>query len=638
LDGQGDACDGLPSDFDGDGEDDSTDNCPFDANPVQADADADGDGDVCDNCPFDVNSGQDDADGDGYGDACDNCPSVANPGQDNIDLDASGDACDGCPNDPAKIAPGACGCGQAEGTCGNAHRASGGSGFALDTSYYLPVDEYYKQAAEESYIDNCRQVIVDKSGDVVMDPVSSGFATYVTYEEPSSVLEEVQSFLSQFGLRSSAVIEELLVLYSDIDTLPAVLRESFNWGVFDLDEDYLVVYSGNIVSSTPVKDLPNLNETLLFIDRIKSNVNLLGEYVGFLLPFFESNKTTYAHVAAFFFNDQKDPLAHAKRIGYVKENARMDEWMTRAAYIEFLRKVARLEIEDMLAFLKSNGIISSEIVWGYEGVGEGIPLPEFIKVANGLQQLLLDAGQRVWKGAAEEIYENNLSKYRSLHVGDDLIDAYVGHLLDESAAKEEKRLSEEKVTEYIASVMKNQYGQLLTSGHIKEMRKIYFEDLYNLEASELEVLEGLIYELSCENISQTGLPSSFEVGGEGLVIGCGGVGMGFTPGTTVSNWKKMPEFRYKEDKDRFALEISADYQDTIIVDHNGESRVKVIQVAENVSSDSFMFGLYDRYGLEITSGVKKYYEFEGQSFMELDVKPRLLPGLSYFLLDIKPQY
>jgi hypothetical protein len=55
-----------------------------------------------------------DRDGDGVADDLDNCPNVPNAGQANRDGDAAGDACDGCPDDPAKTAPGDCGCGLAE--------------------------------------------------------------------------------------------------------------------------------------------------------------------------------------------------------------------------------------------------------------------------------------------------------------------------------------------------------------------------------------------------------------------------------------------------------------------------------------------------------------------------------------------
>jgi hypothetical protein len=60
-----------PLDYDGDGVDDSADNCPKVANPLQADHD-----------------------GDHYGDACDDCPTIKNPRQDNADGDDLGDACD----------------------------------------------------------------------------------------------------------------------------------------------------------------------------------------------------------------------------------------------------------------------------------------------------------------------------------------------------------------------------------------------------------------------------------------------------------------------------------------------------------------------------------------------------------------
>jgi len=102
-------------DTDGDGIPDPGDNCPFTANPGQADSDGDLVGDACDNCMFLFNPGQADGDADAVGDACDNCPTVFNPGQLDSDFDGTGDDCDGCPFDPAKIAPGVCGCGVSDG-------------------------------------------------------------------------------------------------------------------------------------------------------------------------------------------------------------------------------------------------------------------------------------------------------------------------------------------------------------------------------------------------------------------------------------------------------------------------------------------------------------------------------------------
>jgi hypothetical protein len=104
-------------DSDGDGVPDSSDNCPGIPNSTQTNTDGDSMGDACDP----------DDDNDGVADGSDNCPLVANGSQANNDADAQGDACDpdddndgtpdgsdGCPFDPAKTAPGQCGCGVAD--------------------------------------------------------------------------------------------------------------------------------------------------------------------------------------------------------------------------------------------------------------------------------------------------------------------------------------------------------------------------------------------------------------------------------------------------------------------------------------------------------------------------------------------
>ncbi len=77
--------DGTPVDLDadGDGVEDSVDNCPNTPNADQADVNGDGVGDAC--AP--------DSDGDGVEDALDNCPNIANSDQLDSDLDGIGDTC-----------------------------------------------------------------------------------------------------------------------------------------------------------------------------------------------------------------------------------------------------------------------------------------------------------------------------------------------------------------------------------------------------------------------------------------------------------------------------------------------------------------------------------------------------------------
>ncbi len=78
--------DGVQSDYDNDGEGDSCDVCPLNADvdvctPIlPGDSDADGVPNAMDNCPGDPNPGQEDQDGDDLGDVCDACPDVPNPG------------------------------------------------------------------------------------------------------------------------------------------------------------------------------------------------------------------------------------------------------------------------------------------------------------------------------------------------------------------------------------------------------------------------------------------------------------------------------------------------------------------------------------------------------------------------------
>ena len=87
-------------DLDGDGVEETLDNCPGVVNPSQLDSDGDGRGDACDNCPTNSNLSQVDTDGDTLGDACDNCPTNALFPSPDTDGDGRGDVCDNCPTNP----------------------------------------------------------------------------------------------------------------------------------------------------------------------------------------------------------------------------------------------------------------------------------------------------------------------------------------------------------------------------------------------------------------------------------------------------------------------------------------------------------------------------------------------------------
>ncbi|MBU8934524.1 MAG: MSCRAMM family adhesin SdrC [candidate division Zixibacteria bacterium] len=87
-------------DTDGDGVEDSEDNCSQVNNPLQEDTDMDGVGDSCDNCPTIDNEDQSNSDADSHGDSCDNCPDDDNEDQADGDSDTVGDLCDNCPDDP----------------------------------------------------------------------------------------------------------------------------------------------------------------------------------------------------------------------------------------------------------------------------------------------------------------------------------------------------------------------------------------------------------------------------------------------------------------------------------------------------------------------------------------------------------
>lgn len=88
--------DADPTDSDGDGIADESDNCPWEANSLQLDRDLDNVGDACDNCPDTANTMQTNSDSDSHGDMCDNCQFVTNENQADGDNDGIGDFCHPC--------------------------------------------------------------------------------------------------------------------------------------------------------------------------------------------------------------------------------------------------------------------------------------------------------------------------------------------------------------------------------------------------------------------------------------------------------------------------------------------------------------------------------------------------------------
>lgn len=90
-------CTQAAFDPDGDGVNQSMDNCPTTPNADQADADGDGIGDACEA------NGAPDADGDGRPDTADNCIDVWNVNQGDDDRDGIGNVCDPTPRGPPPL-------------------------------------------------------------------------------------------------------------------------------------------------------------------------------------------------------------------------------------------------------------------------------------------------------------------------------------------------------------------------------------------------------------------------------------------------------------------------------------------------------------------------------------------------------
>jgi predicted outer membrane repeat protein len=148
-------------DSDGDGVNDSGDNCPDVANPAQADCDGDGRGDACDiESPCST-----DSDGDGVVDSDDNCPDIANVDQTDIDDDGIGDVCDDSEPGFLRVGPG-----QTYATIQEAIDVSldGDKVFVYDGTYYENIDFMGKSIAVVSVNGPTKTIIDGESIDSVV--------------------------------------------------------------------------------------------------------------------------------------------------------------------------------------------------------------------------------------------------------------------------------------------------------------------------------------------------------------------------------------------------------------------------------------------------------------------------------------
>jgi hypothetical protein len=225
----GDACDncvnvpnGDQSDLDGDGIGDACDTCP---NDPQNDIDGDGvcgDVDLCDG--FDDNL---DADVDGIPDGCDSCPN-------DPDNDADGDGVcgdiDGCPADPAKTAPGECGCGVADTDSDNDGITDCVDNCPLDDQNDIDGDGICGN------VDNCPNVAnADQTDSDAPAPITwtgEYNAVASTGQLPQEVTPPWTRTVGQYNSQDIATINLEVVETSTFDNLTGVLHSQAVWPGF----------------------------------------------------------------------------------------------------------------------------------------------------------------------------------------------------------------------------------------------------------------------------------------------------------------------------------------------------------------------------------------------------------------------
>jgi hypothetical protein len=336
-------------DFDDDGIEDSFDNCAFAFNPDQLDNDGDARGDNCDNCPLAANFDLSNVDADGLGDACDNdadgdgldntgdnCFLVPNPDQlnagndvdgnlipdgdtlgnacdDNDDQDNCPDATDACPSVP-------------EADCLNTQVLQVNRCFKdadadnlfdqLDNCETIPNPEQTDRDGDgsgdacdndldndghDNTIDNCPQVPNADLSDVDHDfrgDACDPFLCFVISDEPSC-LDPSAPFSVHAGKEITTVTGEDSVLLIHANRENTNIR--YTWTIVEQPADgdaKIVNPTGAVSVSSSVQYIYESDHTATFSARVPGQytIELLGELVWPEYDAYPDQKTAKSRV------------------------------------------------------------------------------------------------------------------------------------------------------------------------------------------------------------------------------------------------------------------------------------------------------------------------------------------------------